>query len=633
MKSYGFKIHYLDMSNEWNYVTPSDVRDIVGYMKTVLGDDMPLVIAPSTWSFTQGVNWLKGVNSAAKRAAIDIVSSHNTGRQGTPEDFAAAGRALGKEVWDTEVHGWKGATPADEIPTFSQWLDRIRAGFSGLDSWLAIGTTAQKHCYILNNGSKVTRNVKYYIFRKLTTTSNHGHALDINLPPELTATAALIRSNLVTVWVLNNTDADVPVNVTLTGWDLVTPRVGRTRWHEALPIEGVSDTIQASSAGHVNTTIQAHSLYCFEMTVDAGNTRPVARDDYYFGLRNTPLPIRVLANDADPDGGELSIASYTQGFHGEVTQAGPGVLSYVPEVNFIGEDQFSYSVSDGQGGTDTAEVHLGIYPAGFGLAWTNRLVAREAFIRGGGYADEDQDEAAEGVLLVKHHPSNPDFMRKAYFQFDLDRLFVPDGSRAVFTVQLANDHQQNVQLWALDQAYLDFTPAVTWNTAQANDPTGNDLLTQGPFTATRMGSVTYVPTGGRLSQSFVLLDVRKYIRDDRLTLVLTGAPEDGSHTNHSGGLRLARNRATLRILALPLPPPDRPQPPKFTAVVAEPDGEIALEAEGEAGVVYQLEGAPRLRFGEWSNLGTNLAGADGRVWFRDSTATNETKRFYRLRRP
>ena len=49
-------------------------------------------------------------------------------------------------------------------------------------SWLTIGTTAQGHCYLLNNGTTVTRNVKYYIFKKLTTTSNFGRALDINQP-------------------------------------------------------------------------------------------------------------------------------------------------------------------------------------------------------------------------------------------------------------------------------------------------------------------------------------------------------------------------------------------------------------------------------------------------------------------
>jgi CSLREA domain-containing protein len=67
--------------------------------------------------------------------------------------------------------------------------------------------------------------------------------------------------------------------------------------------------------------------------------------------------IGVLANDSDPDGDALTITAVTQGSHGSVTNNGTNV-SYTPAHNFFGADSFTYTISDGKGGTDTATVHV-----------------------------------------------------------------------------------------------------------------------------------------------------------------------------------------------------------------------------------------------------------------------------------
>lgn len=274
MKREGFKISYLDVTNEWNFVTPTDVREISRYMKSQLGADMPLLIAPSTWSYAQGRSWLSGANTNSKRDAIDIAASHNTDKTGTAEDFAErAAQVLGPdtEVWNTELHGWKGTSPSDEIPSSSFMWETIRAGFTGISGWLAIGTTNQKHCYILNPNGNPTRNVKYFIFKKLTTTSNYGHALDINQPTAFTSTAALIKGNLMTVWVLNNSSNSVPIQILPTGRTLSESRVKRTRWNENLSLEGVSDQVPVTTNTKVASTISGRSLYCFEILLEPKN--------------------------------------------------------------------------------------------------------------------------------------------------------------------------------------------------------------------------------------------------------------------------------------------------------------------------------------------------------------------------
>jgi hypothetical protein len=85
------------------------------------------------------------------------------------------------------------------------------------------------------------------------------------------------------------------------------------------------------------------------------NHAPVAVDDTATTPEDTPVDIAVLANDSDVDGGTLAIESVTQGAHGAVVIDGTSV-TYTPEADWFGEDSFGYTVTDGQGGTDTAIV-------------------------------------------------------------------------------------------------------------------------------------------------------------------------------------------------------------------------------------------------------------------------------------
>jgi len=114
----------------------------------------------------------------------------------------------------------------------------------------------------------VTRNVKFHIFRKLSTTSNYGHALDINQPNPLTSTAALIRGNLMTVWVLNNNGSGVPIRITPTGRSLAESTVKRTRWNSTLDLEGLSERVPATANTSVWSTVAGNSLYCYEILLN-----------------------------------------------------------------------------------------------------------------------------------------------------------------------------------------------------------------------------------------------------------------------------------------------------------------------------------------------------------------------------
>jgi Bacterial Ig domain len=96
------------------------------------------------------------------------------------------------------------------------------------------------------------------------------------------------------------------------------------------------------------------------VTVDIGgsNDPPIAGNDVFNVPEGAgPTPLAVLANDSDPDGNTLQIISKTNPSHGTVTITGAGTgIAYNPSGNYHGTDTFTYKLSDGNGGTDTATV-------------------------------------------------------------------------------------------------------------------------------------------------------------------------------------------------------------------------------------------------------------------------------------
>jgi len=71
------------------------------------------------------------------------------------------------------------------------------------------------------------------------------------------------------------------------------------------------------------------------------------------------VTILVLLNDSDPDGDDLMVESVNQPENGTVSNDGTNV-AYTPEAGFSGIDIFDYTVSDGNGGTDTATIIVAV---------------------------------------------------------------------------------------------------------------------------------------------------------------------------------------------------------------------------------------------------------------------------------
>ena len=94
----------------------------------------------------------------------------------------------------------------------------------------------------------------------------------------------------------------------------------------------------------------------------AGNNPPTAIDDSVTTNEDVAIVIDVLIDngpgsetDSDPDSGDsLTPVAGTDPANGGAVLNPDGTFTYTPDPDFVGQDSFVYTLSDGNGGTDTA---------------------------------------------------------------------------------------------------------------------------------------------------------------------------------------------------------------------------------------------------------------------------------------
>ena len=146
------------------------------------------------------------------------------------------------------------------------------------------------------------------------------------------------------------------------------------------------------SDGHGGTSTQNVLVE----VVPADNLPPDAIDD---GPRDVPgdadTVLLVLDNDTDPEGDPLAIVDVVQPQHGSVAIGEDGTLIFTPDPSYWGPERFSYTITDGNGGYDTAWVDIYVGDRdrdGLGDGWEVTFTDTDP-----DDFDSDDDGAGDGV--------------------------------------------------------------------------------------------------------------------------------------------------------------------------------------------------------------------------------------------
>ena len=161
--------------------------------------------------------------------------------------------------------------------------------------------------------------------------------------------------------------------------------------HDPLIITSVSSSIDLSVVLNANGTITAtpnnyfYGATFFDYTIKdpsgststarvtvnvaKRNTDPIAADDFIASYQGAPIfenqPIIITnldltGNDFDHEGDQVTITSVSTGIGGDARLLANGTVLFTPFRNFNGDASFSYTISDGFGGTGTAQATVRI---------------------------------------------------------------------------------------------------------------------------------------------------------------------------------------------------------------------------------------------------------------------------------
>ena len=162
------------------------------------------------------------------------------------------------------------------------------------------------------------------------------------------------------------TTAGVGVTYSAEGFDAFNNDAGPATTNTTFTIDGLACPAHVCSA----VTFGAHTVTGLNVPLGnlsattqltITNTAPVAGDDSLALLEDAAATtVNVRANDTDVNLDTLTITVKTNGTKGTVAIVAGTSVTYTPNLNAVGSDSFTYTISDGHGGTDIGTVNVTI---------------------------------------------------------------------------------------------------------------------------------------------------------------------------------------------------------------------------------------------------------------------------------
>jgi PKD repeat protein len=223
-----------------------------------------------------------------------------------------------------------------------------------------------------------------------------------------------------------------------------------------------------------STTVDGCGSAAFDVSVTMPNRPPTAAPSSV--ATRLERPVAITLSGTDPDGDDLTFAVVDPPERGVLTGTAPDLV-YTPDDGYIGDDQFTFTVSDGELTSEPATVSIRV---------TEANVAPTATVSG-------PTTAAEGstVTLSAAGSVDPDGSIVAV-EWDLGDDGSVDGTSTTFDVTSPDDAVVTVRLTVTDDegATGTTTATVTFTNVAPTVTLSGDLAVGSDRRVTRSGSFT-----------------------------------------------------------------------------------------------------------------------------------------------
>lgn len=240
------------------------------------------------------------------------------------------------------------------------------------DSLTIIDVAQPANGTVVNNGTSLTYTpntgfIGVDIFEYTIDDGNGDQAMaqvsvtvENNAPNANDDSATAIGSEAIVINVIDNdTDSDgtslIVKSVTQGQYGTVTNNEDGTVTYQAN-----EDYVGTDSFSYIMSDADgAQSSATVNVNVEDDNEAPIAVNDMYIVGYNGWLDFTPMENDSDPDGDTISVLSVdVSTLHGTLTVNEDGSMHYQSAISYIGDDVFTYTITDGNGETSTATVTM-----------------------------------------------------------------------------------------------------------------------------------------------------------------------------------------------------------------------------------------------------------------------------------